>query len=77
MFHDNFSVLFRYFLFHLGKEKSTLSKVSFTVTSWCVWHFFHTFCSSDPVGLLLSILLCRSKADGITVFHISHILPRV
>lgn len=39
--------------------------------------FFHTFCSSDPVGLLLSILLCSSKVDGMIVFHISHILQLI
>lgn len=77
MFHHNFSVLFKwFFLFHLGKKKFILNSQLYCYFLLCM-DFFHTFCSSDPVGLLLSILLSSSKADGIIVFHISHILQLV
>lgn len=71
------SVCFLTFFVPLGKKKVHSQKFSFTVTFLCVWIFFHTCCSSEPVGLLLSILQCSSKVGGITVFHISHILQRV
>lgn len=43
MFEDNFSVLFKHFLFHLGEKKSAFSKVSFAVTFWVCMDFFSYF----------------------------------
>lgn len=73
MFHDHFSVLFRHFFVPLGKKGRVHSQKSVLLLLFGVYgSFIYTFCSSGPVGLLLSILLCSSKVDGIIVFHISH-----
>lgn len=78
MFHDHFSVLFRHFFVPLGKKGRVHSQKSVLLLLFGVYgSFIYTFCSSGPVGLLLSILLCSSKVDGIIVFHISHILQLV
>lgn len=77
MYHDNFCVLFKLFFFLVWKKISTFSAVNFTVTFYFVVVFFHTFCSFHPVPLLLSILLCNSKVDGIMILFVSHILQLV